>query len=592
MKTTFTRKQPMHGARAGRRRRPVAVAMLLVLALGYVGVASPVSAFKIENPLRYIQIGAHLLSPPDGIPHPFSLPGTYWATPYTWAGAPAAAVSGSSQHVFAPHPGPPWYEPPLGPVHTYSLSVTPAVPAPRAVAAGRLLHGTLHPDVFVEVLAANLTAAVFADIGVHDPPPGNCPGFQASPSGEEAVPPTPSDAVSAAAITLYSPDGTLSLGASVAGIELGDVISSGIYRGEPGEVGPLVVDLGSGVAWVDLDGIAIGRVLEDVPLLPQDIDALLQNELYLNIATTAYPDGEIRGQIRMMPWEESFDTRLAGSSMHGQGEWKGWGDDAALTAYVTADKARTDPHALDVAGGTDIVREFEGRTSGAWQFTTWTYVPGDFQSGGEPPFLGSYFILLNTYSDEGPWEEGHWSCQMNFDSNDGMLKVYYGNGLNTVDVPYVPEEWVQLNVRIDLDSDLCTVYYDDQYVVEYPWTGGATGVGGGALNIAAVDLHANGSTSVYYDDFELSTAAAEDPPVWCLGDMDCSGGSPDFADILYFSAAIGDEAGWVQYYRDRHAGEDPPCFWLLGDFTGGGVEFTDIIPFANSIGQECIVFGH
>jgi hypothetical protein len=92
---------------------------------------------------------------------------------------------------------------------------------------------------------------------------------------------------------------------------------------------------------------------------------------------------------------------------------------------------------------------------------------------------------------------------MQFDSNDGMLKVYYGNGLNTVDVPYETERWVKLQTVVDLGEDWTRIYYDDALVTEYCWTDGVLGDGGGALDIAAVDLYANGSSPVYYDDLTV-----------------------------------------------------------------------------------------
>lgn len=73
-----------------------------------------------------------------------------------------------------------------------------------------------------------------------------------------------------------------------------------------------------------------------------------------------------------------------------------------------------------------------------------------------------------------------WSVQMNFDSNDGMLKVYRGNGLNTVDVPYVPDEWIEIRVVIDSDADTTQIYYDGAWITEYSWTGGV--LGGGRAN--------------------------------------------------------------------------------------------------------------
>lgn len=85
------------------------------------------------------------------------------------------------------------------------------------------------------------------------------------------------------------------------------------------------------------------------------------------------------------------------------------------------------------------------------------------------------------------------------------------------------------------------------------------------------------------------TVETLDQPTWCLGDMNCSGGAPDFEDITYFAAALGGEVAWQQYYRDQHGGADPTCPWLLGDFSepANGVEFSDILPFAASIGQPC-----
>ena len=203
-------------------------------------------------------------------------------------------------------------------------------------------------------------------------------------------------------------------------------------------------------------------------------------------------------------WSDNFDSYAPGSPLQEQGGWKGWGNNPAAAALVTDVEARSLPNSADVFGAADAVREFSGYDSGKWQFTAWQYIPSDFV-GGSGDIDGSFFILMNTYDDAGPWEPADWSLQMNFDSNDGMLKVYYGNGLNTVDVPYIPDEWIEISITIDLGLDVCTVHYDGQYIVDYSWTGGATGVGGGAQNIAALDLYAQGSTSIYYDNLSLKS---------------------------------------------------------------------------------------
>ena len=204
-------------------------------------------------------------------------------------------------------------------------------------------------------------------------------------------------------------------------------------------------------------------------------------------------------------WQERFDHYPIGSGLHGQGGWKGWGNDPTVEGFVTDAQARSMPQSVDVAGATDLVHEFEVGDTDRWTFTAWQYIPSDFV-GGDDSLDGTFFIMMNTYSDEGPWEEQDWSIQLQFDSNDGMLKVYYGNGLNTVNTPYETDRWVQIKAEIDLDQDRVSVFYDGDFLVDYPWSAGVTGVGGGALDIAALDLYANGSTPVYYDDLSLRPA--------------------------------------------------------------------------------------
>jgi len=69
----------------------------------------------------------------------------------------------------------------------------------------------------------------------------------------------------------------------------------------------------------------------------------------------------------------------------------------------------------------------------------------------------------------------------------------------------VYDQWVQIRVDIDLDADTQTFYYNNQMLYTDTWSGHVSG--GGALNIGAVDLFANGSTSVYYDDIFLTPQA-------------------------------------------------------------------------------------
>ncbi len=188
-------------------------------------------------------------------------------------------------------------------------------------------------------------------------------------------------------------------------------------------------------------------------------------------------------------WFDNFDSYALGSGLHGQGGWKGWGNDATWDAFVSDTFALSGPHSVDIVGDADIVREYSGKTEGQWVYTAWQYIPSSF--------VGStYFILLNTYSDGGA---KNWSTQVSFNSSGTVISDFDG-----AELPLITNEWVELRVEIDLDADSQTFYYGGSELYTKSWSEGVSG--GGALNIGAVDLFANGASSIYYDNMSLVPA--------------------------------------------------------------------------------------
>jgi len=185
---------------------------------------------------------------------------------------------------------------------------------------------------------------------------------------------------------------------------------------------------------------------------------------------------------------ERFDGYAEGSSIHGQGGWKGWDNNPAFDAEVSSDERHSLPYAVDIRSDADLVQEFSGVTAGRWSLTAWQYIPS-WYSGA------SNFILLNTYNDGGPY---NWSTQLVFDAATGQI-VSDPEGLPVGS--YITGAWVPLGVEIDLDADTQTFFYDGVELLTKSWTEGASG--GGALNFAALDLFANSASSVYYDDLSL-----------------------------------------------------------------------------------------
>ncbi len=186
-------------------------------------------------------------------------------------------------------------------------------------------------------------------------------------------------------------------------------------------------------------------------------------------------------------WADNFDSYAINSGLHGQGGWHGWDGSPAWDAFVTDLYSRSAPHSVAVTGSSDIVHEYTGYTSDVWVYTAWQYIPTSFSGI-------SYFILLNTYNDGGPY---NWSTQIQFNASTNSVIFDPDN----VSLPLVLGQWVELKLVIDLQSDLQTVYYNGQFLISKSWTEGNSG--NGALNIAAVDLFANNAAPIYWDDLSL-----------------------------------------------------------------------------------------
>lgn len=197
--------------------------------------------------------------------------------------------------------------------------------------------------------------------------------------------------------------------------------------------------------------------------------------------------------------DDTFDLYADGSALHGQGGWKGWDNDPALSAVVTQDQAHSAAQAVDVSEDARVIHEFCTSSDGVYSFLAWQYVPAGYADDAGTGD-GSAIALLNTYQDFGPY---HLSVQMQLDSTTHSLLVSSGNNIGPISVPYDDDRWVKIQIIVDLDDDWTRIYYDDALLSEYPWTGGILGDGGGQLDIAGPQLRANGATPVYYDDLRI-----------------------------------------------------------------------------------------
>lgn len=189
-------------------------------------------------------------------------------------------------------------------------------------------------------------------------------------------------------------------------------------------------------------------------------------------------------------WIENFDSYTNGQFLDGgadDGGWKGWDNNPSAGAYVTNTQSHTGPNSVDINGTADLVHEYEGYTSGLLPYRCLQYIPANFS--GE-----SYFILLSEYTIGG--SGNIWAVQLRFDSDLDVVESEF----NGEQAPLVYDTWVEIICYIDLDTDWLQIWYNGVLLTEHAWTDTIQGTGGGTLNVAAVDLYANGATSVYYDD--------------------------------------------------------------------------------------------
>jgi hypothetical protein len=145
--------------------------------------------------------------------------------------------------------------------------------------------------------------------------------FDAQLTGENEVPAVPSSGSGYASVTLSEDESSIDYRLYVN--DLDDVVQAHIHVGSPGENGSVAVFLfGPAEPPVSEDGLlADGTITEaDLIAIPgvfdgtmaQFVELIRSGETYVNVHTTAYGNGEIRGQLDLASFD--FSASLAGAN--------------------------------------------------------------------------------------------------------------------------------------------------------------------------------------------------------------------------------------------------------------------------------------
>jgi hypothetical protein len=146
-------------------------------------------------------------------------------------------------------------------------------------------------------------------------------------------------------------------------------------------------------------------------------------------------------------------------------------------------------NAIEILGASDLVHEFS-LTGDKWVVSAYQYVP----SGAKGT---TYFILLNTYRDTGPYD---WSVQTAYDLTAGTVTPETGTVRNSTRIVY--DQWVEIRVVIDLTANTFEESYNGVRIATGPWDDDAHGT------LQALDLYGDGASSVFYDDISVASGNA------------------------------------------------------------------------------------
>lgn len=204
-------------------------------------------------------------------------------------------------------------------------------------------------------------------------------------------------------------------------------------------------------------------------------------------------------------FSDNFDSYIAGQTLASQGapNWTTWSEapGGVEDPTIVTDQSHSTAQSAMIAGSNDGVLLLNDKTTGRYEISLWIYVPA-----GK---LGYYNIL----QDFVPLGTSIWGLEIFFDAG-GVGSINAG-GEGTGSFYYNYNTWFNVRHIIDLDNDFATTYVNNELVVEWQWSLGATGSGQNKLD--AMDFYAwtgdKGTPTMYIDDITFSQVESPAAPL-------------------------------------------------------------------------------
>jgi hypothetical protein len=184
-----------------------------------------------------------------------------------------------------------------------------------------MTKNVLKTSIFAGALLA-LAGCSDSDTPVAEAPDANMVSFAISADAAQVIPTNASTGTAAGTLTLDQMSLGLSGSITVTGTE---VTVAHIHEGIAGSTGDLILEL-------TVDGATVS-IPESTILAADQMQSMLNGDYYLNIHSTAFPDGEIRDQLTA-PGIEVVQVALSGDN-----EVPAITSPGSGTGYVTLDTA-------------------------------------------------------------------------------------------------------------------------------------------------------------------------------------------------------------------------------------------------------------
>jgi hypothetical protein len=203
--------------------------------------------------------------------------------------------------------------------------------------------------------------------------------------------------------------------------------------------------------------------------------------------------------------DENFDSYIAGNKFVQQAgsPWTTWSNQPGSSEDPIVSDAQyvSSPNSLYIQNNNDLVLKLNAYTTGRYSISFKIFV-----STGS---LG-YFNILNSFAGS----SSVWAMQAYF-KNNGYLVVDAG-GASIDSIAYTQNDWHDVLIVVDLDNDIATIEFDEQFFHLWKFSSGTFG-DGNMKKLDAIDFfgwsEGGLNANFYIDDMKIQEMPAPEMPI-------------------------------------------------------------------------------